>query len=139
MKPFRHKNVFEEIKNKSHDEDWVPKPASEATGSLDGTIERLKVLCERLERGEALFHPNDEIRKGTQEQAAEMAKYVKEEARKRKQQELEKRLASKNKKETKHDARRIKPRLFGCGVAKSKTVGCYAGNINQDSCELEAS
>ena len=132
MNPFRHKNVFEEIKNKSHDEDWIPKPASEATGSFDGTIERLKVLCERLERGEALFHPNDETRKGTQEQADEMTKYVKEEARKRKQQELEKRLAAKNKKETKHDARRIKPAKPSKGVHRHKGASVDAGCVSKD-------
>jgi len=29
MKQFRHKNVFEEIKNKSHDEDWIGLPSED--------------------------------------------------------------------------------------------------------------
>lgn len=136
MKLFRHKNVFEEIKNKSHDEDWVPKPASEATGSFDGTIERIKVLCDRLERGEALFHPNDEKRHGTLEQGQELQDYVRKETEKRKQQELEKGLAAKPIKETKHDARRIKPAK---AVSQHKRAGCDAEHFGQDAAEATAS
>ena len=118
MKTFRHKNVFEEILNKGYDDDWVPVPASVATGSLDGTVERIKVLRERLERGEALFHPNDETRKGTEKQAQELQEYVRQEAIKRKQEEQQKRLDAKPKKESKHDARRIKPKKSPKGVHK---------------------
>ena len=123
MKQFRHKNVFEEIKNKAHDEDWVPLPASMATGSRDGTVERIKVLCERLERGEALFHANDEKKHGTLEQHKELEEYVRQEIAKRKQEEQEKRLASQPKKESKHDARRVKPSK---AVPQHKRVGCDA-------------
>ena len=132
MPAFRHKNVFEEIKNKSHDEDWVPKPASMATGSLDGTIERMKVLCDRLERGEALFHPNDEKRHGTQEQSQELQDYVRKETEKRKQQELQKRRAAKPIKETKHDARRIKPAKPSEGVHRHKGASGDAGCVSKD-------
>ena len=136
MPAFRHKNVFEEIKNKSHDEDWVPKPASMATGSLDGTIERIKVLCDRLERGEALFHPNDEKRHGTQEQSQELQDYVRKETEKRKQQELQKRRAAKPIKETKHDARRIKPAK---AVSKHERAGRDAEHFGQDTPQATAS
>jgi hypothetical protein len=136
MPAFRHKNIFEEVKNKSHDEDWVPKPASMATGSLDGTIERIKVLCDRLERGEALFHPNDEPRHGTLEQGQELQDYVREETEKRKQQELERRLAAKPIKETKHDARRIKSAK---AVSQHKRAGRDAEHFGQDTAQATAS
>ena len=72
MPAFRHKNVFEEIKNKSHDEDWVGLPARVATAAKPGTAEKIEVMTARLEAGEELHHPNDERRPGTIEESNEM-------------------------------------------------------------------
>jgi hypothetical protein len=72
MKQFRHKNVFEEIKNKSHDEDWIGLPPKMATAAKPGTAEKIEVMTARLNAGEDLHHPNDERRPGTIEQSNEM-------------------------------------------------------------------
>ena len=72
MRQFRHKNVFEEIKNKSHDEDWIGLPPKMATAAKPGTAEKIEVMTARLEAGEELHHPNDERRPGTIEQSNEM-------------------------------------------------------------------
>ena len=54
MPAFRHKNIFEEVKNKSHDEDWVGLPAKVATAAKPGTAEKIEVMVARLEAGEEL-------------------------------------------------------------------------------------
>lgn len=40
-------------------EDYVPKPASEPTGTKIGSRERIEVYRLRMERGEVLHHPGD--------------------------------------------------------------------------------
>jgi len=64
--------VFEEIKNKSHDEDWIGLPPKMATAAKPGTAEKIEVMTARLEAGEELHHPNDERRPGTIEESNEM-------------------------------------------------------------------
>jgi hypothetical protein len=72
MKQFRHKNVFEEIKNKAHDEDWIGLPPKMATAAKPGATEEIEVMVARLAAGEDLHHPNDERQLGTIEQSNEM-------------------------------------------------------------------
>ena len=104
MKPFRHKNVFEEIKNKSHDEDWVALPTKVATAAKPGTAEKIAVLAARLEAGEDLHHPNDERRPGTIEQSIQMQLLVSAARKAKQEQDKADRLA----KETKREQRSIK-------------------------------
>jgi hypothetical protein len=104
MKPFRHRNVFEEIKNKSHDEDWVALPARVATAARPGTAEKIEVMVARLEAGEELHHPNDEKRPGTIEQSSQMQLLVSAARKEKQEQDRAERLA----KETKRERRSIK-------------------------------
>ena len=97
MKQFRHKNVFEEIKNKSHDEDWIGLPPKMATAAKPGTAEKIEVMTARLEAGEELHHPNDERRPGTIEESNEMqliiltARLARQEQERAKESERERR------------------------------------------------
>ena len=104
MPAFRHKNVFEEIKNKSHDEDWVGLPAKVATAAKPGTAEKIEVMVARLEAGEELHHPNDERRPGTIEQSDAMQLLVSAARKAKQEQDKADRLA----KETKREQRAIK-------------------------------
>ena len=99
MNPFRHKNVFEEIRNKSHDEDWVGLPAKVATAAKPGTAEKIEVMVARLEAGEELHHPNDERRPGTIEQSDAMQAFVLAARLARQEQERAEKLAQEPKRE----------------------------------------
>jgi hypothetical protein len=57
--PQKPKNVFEFIEIFGHDEDWVPEEPEEATSALPGSHGKIEVLCQRIERGEDLFHECD--------------------------------------------------------------------------------
>jgi hypothetical protein len=105
MKQFRHKNVFEEIKNKSHDEDWIGLPPKMATAAKPGTAEKIEVMTARLQAGEDLHHPNDEQVPGTIEQSSQMQSMVLAARLAKQEQERAEKLA----KESKREQRTIKP------------------------------
>ena len=128
MKPFRHKNVFEEIKNKSHDEDWVALPTKMATAAKPGTAEKIAVLAARLEAGEELHHPNDERRPGTIEQSNEMQLLVSAARKAKQEQDKADRLA----KETKREQRSIKPTKPCKSVYQHKRIGGNARRLPKD-------
>lgn len=128
MKPFRHKNVFEEIKNKSHDEDWVALPTKVATAAKPGTAEKIEVMVARLEAGEELHHPNDERRPGTIEQSNEMQLLVSAARKAKQEQDKADRLA----KETKREQRSIKQTKPCKSVYQHKRIGGNARRIPKD-------
>ena len=99
MPAFRHKNIFEEVKNKSHDEDWVGLPAKVATAAKPGTAEKVEVMVARLEAGEELHHPNDERRPGTIEQSDAMQAIILAARLARQEQERAEKLAQEPKRE----------------------------------------
>ena len=105
MPAFRHKNIFEEVKNKSHDEDWVGLPAKVATAAKPGTAEKIEVMVARLEAGEDLHHPNDEQVPGTIEQSSQMQLMLLAARLARQEQERAEKLA----KESERERRAIKP------------------------------
>jgi len=96
--------VFEEIKNKSHDEDWIGLPPKMATAAKPGTAEKIEVMTARLEAGEELHHPNDERRPGTIEESNEMQLIILAARLARHEQERAEKLA----KESKCEQRAIK-------------------------------
>ena len=128
MKQFRHKNVFEEIKNKSHDEDWIGLPPKMATAAKPGTAEKIEVMTARLEAGEELHHPNDERRPGTIEESNEMQLIILTARLARQEQERAEKLAQ----EPKREQRAIKPSGNVSGLkadrvkTRSKTKDNYA-------------
>ena len=128
MKPFRHKNVFEEIKNKSHDEDWVALPTKMATAAKPGTAEKIAVLAARLEAGEDLHHPNNERRPGTIEQSSQMQLLVSAARKAKQEQDKAERLA----KETKREQRSIKPTKPCKSVYQHKRIGGNARRLPKD-------
>lgn len=55
----RRKNIFETILTLGHDEDYSAPDPELPTPAAPGSIEKINVFCERLQRGEALWHPWD--------------------------------------------------------------------------------
>ena len=129
MNPFRHKNIFEDVKNKSHDEDWVGLPARVATAAKPGTAEKIEVMVARLEAGEELHHPNDERRPGTIEQSDAMQAIILAARLARQEQERAEKLAQ----EPKREQRAIKP---SGNLRRVKSNRVKTRSDNQDDHEL---
>ena len=129
MPAFRHKNIFEEVKNKSHDEDWVGLPAKVATAAKPGTAEKIEVMVARLEAGEELHHPNDERRPGTIDQSDAMQAFVLAARLARQGQERAEKLAQ----EPKREQREIKP---SGNLRRVKSNRVKTRSDNQDDNEL---
>jgi hypothetical protein len=70
------KTIFEEIKLKQHDEDFEPDELPEPTGARPGSLEKLFVIVERVEKGQQLFHPGDEMRSATISQQFEKTEFI---------------------------------------------------------------
>ena len=70
------KTIFEEIRLKQHDEDYEPDELPLPTGARPGSLEKLFVIAERVEKGQKLFHPCDETVLATVKQEIEKAKYI---------------------------------------------------------------
>ena len=70
------KTIFEEIKSKNHDEDFEPDELPTPTGARPGSLEKLFVIIERVERGESLWSPHDEAVLATINQQREALDYV---------------------------------------------------------------
>lgn len=54
-----NRNIFQEIRNRGHDEDFQPKSVSAPTDYLPGSREKVETLAARVESGVDLFHPDD--------------------------------------------------------------------------------
>lgn len=77
----RNRTIREEIEIKGHDEDFIPDVCFQPTGAKPGTIEKMLVFIDRLEKGEELFHPCDETVPGLKEQNEALQEFVKEATR----------------------------------------------------------
>jgi hypothetical protein len=57
------RNVFEAIAVFGHDFDFEPSPAPdfEPTDAMPGSLEKMAVIIDRLERGLPLHHPQDRV------------------------------------------------------------------------------
>jgi hypothetical protein len=53
-------NIYQEILAKGHDEDFEPRRRGTPTTAKPGSVEKLAVLRDRVDRGEPLFVPGDE-------------------------------------------------------------------------------
>lgn len=53
------KNIFQAILQSGHDEDFAHKPATEATGAIPGSREKVEVMRRRVEMGQNPCHPQD--------------------------------------------------------------------------------
>ena len=69
----RNRNLFIEIAEKQHDLDFEPHAECLPTAAAPGSSEKIKVMCERLARGEDLHHPNDNQTCATMEAQHDMA------------------------------------------------------------------
>lgn len=66
-------NLFETIRHYQHDIDFEPHEVPVATAAPPGSLEKIRVMCERLKNGEELHHPNDMQTTATMELQHEMA------------------------------------------------------------------
>lgn len=71
-----NQNIFDELRFKKHDEDFSPKKEGEPTGAKAGSLEKLFVIADRVEKGEQLFHPGDNPILATVSEEFEKAKYI---------------------------------------------------------------
>jgi hypothetical protein len=71
-----NKNIFDELKSKLHDEDFEPRAKCEPTAARPGSLEKLFVLAQRVERGQPLYHPFDECILATVAMEFEKAKHI---------------------------------------------------------------
>jgi hypothetical protein len=69
-------NIFDEIKQVGHDEDFSPGKEGMPTGAKAGSLEKLFVIADRVEKGERLFHPGDNPILATISEEFEKAKYI---------------------------------------------------------------
>ncbi len=55
------RNIFEEMKLRGHDRDFVPRDISElpSTDAVVGSRRKLEVMAERVQLGVPIFHPDD--------------------------------------------------------------------------------
>lgn len=53
------RNIFQEIATLGHDEDFEPPLPEVAVDHKPGSWEKIQAMCERVDRGEAIFHPDD--------------------------------------------------------------------------------
>ena len=70
------KNIFDEIRLKQHDEDYEPRREGLPTGAKAGSLEKLFVIADRVEKGERLFHPGDNPILATIAEEFEKAKFI---------------------------------------------------------------
>jgi len=66
-------NLFETIRFYQHDLDFEPHEVPVATAAAPGSLEKIRVMCERLALGQELHHPNDMQTTATMELQHEMA------------------------------------------------------------------
>ena len=61
--PRRHRNVFDEIQETGHDEDFIPAITDEfcPTDAPAGSPAKVQVLAERVRKGLPLWHPEDRV------------------------------------------------------------------------------
>jgi DNA-binding HxlR family transcriptional regulator len=52
-------NIFVELIERGHDEDFIDREPAESTSAAPGSPEKVEVMRRRVERGEALCHPCD--------------------------------------------------------------------------------
>ena len=55
----RSRNLFIEIAEKCHDIDFEPHSECQPTAAPPGSLEKIKVMCERLANGQELHHEGD--------------------------------------------------------------------------------
>ncbi len=59
----KSKNLFEQlVKDRYADIDFTPRPCRKPTETKRGSVERIEVYAERLEKGVELWHPDDNWR-----------------------------------------------------------------------------
>jgi len=71
-----NQNIFDELRFKKHDEDFSPRKEGSPTGAKAGSLEKLFVIADRVEKGEQLFHPGDNPILATVSEEFEKAKYI---------------------------------------------------------------
>lgn len=59
----KYHNVFDEIAETGHDEDFVPSVTDEfcPTDAPAGSMQKVQVLTERVRKGLPLWHPEDRV------------------------------------------------------------------------------
>ena len=69
-------NLFETIRIYEHDLDFEPIEAKTPTDAAPGSLEKMRVMCERIKRGEHLHHEGDQCVLASIERQQEMADIV---------------------------------------------------------------
>lgn len=71
------RNIFQEIRERGHDEDFNTQPPAEATDHAAGSWGKICVLEARVRRGESLWHPEDNPDHATYEEQQESCVKIK--------------------------------------------------------------
>ena len=71
-------NMFEYIEETKDCFGYEPEPCSAPTDYKPGTAEKIQVFCDRLERGEELFHDDDYMIAATIEESELMKQWIQE-------------------------------------------------------------
>ena len=56
------RTIFSDLQTYFHDEDFMPVPALERTSARPGSAAKIEVMRLRVERGECLYHRDDDRR-----------------------------------------------------------------------------
>ena len=75
------RNLFETIRHFQHDLDFEPHSTPIATAAAPGSLEKIRVMCARLNAGEDLHHPNDQQTAACWELQWEMGSVIMAEAK----------------------------------------------------------
>lgn len=76
-------NIFQAIMTSGHDEDYEPTAFGTPTLAGPGSLEKVEVMRRRVELGQHLFHPSDELILATVESAKNMGSTVQQIAKMR--------------------------------------------------------
>jgi hypothetical protein len=108
----RRMNLFETIRVYQHDLDFEPHETPIATAAPPGSLEKIRVMCERLSLGQDLHHPNDMRTAASMELQHEMATAMIAEAKAYREASRVKRAEAQPKRESSlHAARVTKQRI----------------------------
>lgn len=114
-------NLFETIKFYEHDIDFEPHSEPIPTAAAPGSLEKIKVMQGRLERGEDMHHPNDMRTAASMELQHDMATAMIAAAKaQREAYRVARSLAQPKREQALHAARATKQRI--AEVRKAKTM-----------------
>ena len=71
-------NIHEEVRIKQHDEDFIPMPCRQACEAAAGSKEKIEAMRQRVDDGEEIFHPDDQVMHATHEQQQDSQNWIRD-------------------------------------------------------------